>query len=108
MLIIIFQVPWILYVDVARFDTSRHVASTSTYSDGVNFANYNSQLYIQKPLSNNMHALNFNDTSNMQHYSHTPVVQQSQKSINMYQGQTNIVSLANSYGTPHASNSTNF
>jgi hypothetical protein len=26
----------------------------------------------------------------------------------MYQGQTNMVSLANSYGTPHASNSTNF
>jgi hypothetical protein len=55
-----------------------------------------------------MHALNFNDTSNKQHYSHTPAVQQVQKSINLYQGQTNIVSLANSYGTPHASNSTNF
>jgi hypothetical protein len=26
----------------------------------------------------------------------------------MHQGQTNMVSLANSYGTPHGSNSTNF
>jgi hypothetical protein len=26
----------------------------------------------------------------------------------MYQGQTNMVNLANSYGTPHANNSTNF
>jgi hypothetical protein len=43
---------------------------------------------MQKPLSNNMHALNFNDTRNIQHYTHTPVVQQVQKSVNMYQGQT--------------------
>jgi hypothetical protein len=54
-----------------------------------------------------MHALNFNDTSNIQHYSHTPAVQV-QKSVNMHQGQTNMVSSSNSYGTPHASNSTNF
>jgi hypothetical protein len=55
-----------------------------------------------------MHALSFNDTSNIQHYTHTPTVQQVQKSVNMYQGQTNMVSSANSYGTPHAINSTNF
>jgi hypothetical protein len=27
------------HVDVARFDTSRHVASASNYSDGVDYAN---------------------------------------------------------------------
>jgi hypothetical protein len=97
------------YVDVVRFDTSRHIASTSACLDGFDYANYNFEFNMQKPLSNNMHALNFNDTSNIQHYSYTPAVQQFQKLVNMYQGQTNMVSLANSYGTPHdAGNSTNF
>jgi hypothetical protein len=63
---------------------------------------------MQNPLLNNMHGLNFNDTSNIQHYTHTPAVQQVQKSVNMYQGQTNMVSWTNSYGTPRAINSTNF
>jgi hypothetical protein len=54
------------YVDVARFDTSRHIASASNYSDDVNYTNYNSEFNMQKPLLNNMHALNFNDTSNIQ------------------------------------------
>jgi hypothetical protein len=108
MLIVIFASTINPYFDVARFDNSRHIASAST-SDGVNYATYNSEFYIQKPLSNNMHALSFNDTSNIQHYTHTPTVQQVQKSVNMYQGQTNMVSSANSYGTPHnASNFTNF
>jgi hypothetical protein len=97
------------YVDVARFGTSRHIASASACSDGSDYANYNFEFNMQKPLSNNMHTLNFNDTSNIQHYTHTPAVQHVQKSVNMYQGQTNMVSSANSYGTPHdASNSTNF
>jgi hypothetical protein len=65
-------------------------------------------LIMQKPLLNNMHASNFNDTSNIQHYSHTLAIQHVQKLVNMYQGQINMVSLANSYGTPHVSNSTNF
>jgi hypothetical protein len=95
------------YVDVARFDNSRHIASASTYLDGVNYANYNSEFYIQKPLSNNMHALSFNDTSNIQHFTHTPTVQQVQTSVNMYQRQTTMVSSANYYGTPHTSNFTN-
>jgi hypothetical protein len=95
------------HVDVARFDNSRHIASASTYLDGVNYANYNSEFYIQKTLSNNMHALSFNDTSNIQHYTHTPTVQQVQKSVNMYQGQTKMVSSANYYETPHTSNFTN-
>jgi hypothetical protein len=80
------------YVDVARFDTNRHSASASACSDGFDYANYNSKFYMQNPLSN-MHALNFNDTSNIQHYTHTPAVQQVQKSVNMYQGQTNILNL---------------
>jgi hypothetical protein len=96
------------YVNVARFDNSRHIASASACSNGFNYANYNSEFNMQKPLSNNMYALNFNDTSNIQHYSHTPTVQQVQKSVNMHQGQTNMVSLANSYETPHDSNSVNF
>jgi hypothetical protein len=97
-----------LYVDVARFDTSRHISSASACSDDFDYANYNSEFNRQKPLLNNMHALNFNDTSSIQHYTHTPALQQVQKSVNMYQGQTNMVSLANSYETPHASNSINF
>jgi hypothetical protein len=52
---------------------------------------------MQKPLLNNMHTLNFNDTSNIQHYTHKPAVQQVQKSINMYQDETNMVSSANYY-----------
>jgi hypothetical protein len=95
------------YVDVARFDTSRHITSASTCSDGFNYANYNYKFNMQKPLLENMHALSFNDTSNIQHYTHTPTVQQVQNSINMYQGQTNMVSSANYYGTPHTSNFTN-
>jgi hypothetical protein len=51
--------------------------------------------------------MSFNDTSNIQHYTHTPTVQQVQKSVNMYQGQTNMVSSDNYYGTPHTSNFTN-
>jgi hypothetical protein len=94
------------YVDVARFDTSRHIASASNYSNGVNYANYDSEFNMRKPVSN-MHALNFNDTSNIQHYTHTPAVQHVQKSVNMYQGQTNMVSSANYYGTQHNSNFTN-
>jgi hypothetical protein len=95
------------YVDVARYDTSRHITWASTCSDDFNYANYNSEFNMQKPLLENMPALSFNDTSNIQHYTHIPTVQQVQKSVNMYQGQTNMVSSANYYGTPHTSNFTN-
>jgi hypothetical protein len=63
------------YIDVARFDNSRHIASASACSDGFDYANYNSEFNMQKSLLNNMHASNFNNTSNIQHYSHTPAVQ---------------------------------
>jgi hypothetical protein len=79
----------------------------STRSDGFNYANYNSEFNMQKPLLENMHALSFNDTSNIQHYTHTPTVQQVQKLVNMYQSKTNMVSSASYYGTPHTSNFTN-
>jgi hypothetical protein len=95
------------HVDATRFDNSRHIASASACSDGFDYANYNSEFNMQKPLSNNMHTLNFNDSSNIQHYTHTPAVQHVQKSVNMYQGKTNMVTSANYYGTPHISNFTN-
>jgi hypothetical protein len=72
------------YVDAARFDTSRHITSASICSIDFNYANYNSKFHMQKPLLNNMHALDFNDTSNLQYYSLTPAVQQVQNSVNMY------------------------
>ena len=40
-----------LHIDVARFDTSRHITSASACSDGFNYANYNSEFKIQKSLS---------------------------------------------------------
>jgi hypothetical protein len=95
------------YVDVARFDTSRHITSASNCSDDFNYANYNSEFNMKKPLLENMHTLSFNVTSNIEYYTHTPTVQQVQKSVDMYQGQTNMVSSANYYGTPHTSNFTN-
>src|SRR5690348_11353672 len=67
------------HVDVARYDNSTHIASANDYSDGVTYANYNSECYDQRPLSDNMHALNFNTTSNIQHapiHSHASAVQQ--------------------------------
>jgi hypothetical protein len=69
------------YVVIARFDTSRHITSASNCSNGFTYANYNSEFYKQNPLLNNMHALNFNDTSNIQHYSHTPAIQHVQKLV---------------------------
>src|SRR5690348_5305776 len=89
------------HVDVARYDTSRHIASASNYSDGFTYANYNSECYVQMSLSNNMHALNFNSTSNIQHApinSHASAVQQVQRPMSDYQGQTNMVSSASLYG----------
>jgi hypothetical protein len=50
------------YVDVARFDTSRHITSASICSDDFNYANYNFEFNMSKPLLNIMHALKFNDT----------------------------------------------
>jgi hypothetical protein len=35
------------YVDVARFDTSTHIASASACSDGFDYANYNSDFNMQ-------------------------------------------------------------
>jgi hypothetical protein len=40
------------YVDVARFDTS---TSASTCSYDFNYANYNSEFNMQKPLLENLH-----------------------------------------------------
>ena len=46
------------HVDVARYNDSMHIASASRYSDGSNYAHHNSENYMQRPMSNNMHTLN--------------------------------------------------
>ena len=86
------------YVDVARYNDSMHIASASRYSDGSNYAHHNSENYMQRPMSNNMHALNFHATSNIQHkIFHTSVAKQVHMPMSNYQGQTNLVSSANLY-----------
>jgi hypothetical protein len=45
-------------------------------------------------MSNNMHTLNFDATSNIQHF-HTSAAKQVHVPMNNYQGQTSMVSLAN-------------
>ena len=35
------------HVDVARYNNSVHIASASNYSDGFNYATYNSENYLQ-------------------------------------------------------------
>ena len=61
------------HVDVANHNSGIHIASASNYSDGFNYACYNSENYMQQPMSHNMSTLKFNSTSNIQHapiYSH--------------------------------------
>ena len=49
-------------------------------------------------MPNNMHNLNFDATSNIQHtYFHTSAAEQVHRPMNNYQGQTNIVSSTNLY-----------
>src|SRR6187551_2785355 len=84
------------HVDVARYDTSSHIASASNCSDGVSYVNYKPEFYKLEPLPNNMHALNFNATSNIQHYPNTSAAEQVHMPMNNYQGQTNM-SWANLY-----------
>ena len=56
-------------------------------------------------MPNNMHNLNFDATSNIQHtYFHTSAAEQVHMPMNNYQGQTNIVSSANLYETSCANN----
>ena len=51
-------------------------------------------------MPNNMHNLNFDATSNIQHtYFHTAAAEQVHMPINNYQGQTNMVSSADLYET---------
>ena len=62
------------YVDVARYNDSVHVASASHYTDNIFYYAHhnNSKNYMQQPMSNNKHTLNFHTTSNIQHTpSHT-------------------------------------
>ena len=77
--------------DVARYNDSMHIASTSRYSDGSNYAHHNSENYMQRPMSNNMHTLNFDAASNIQltHF-HTSAVERVHMPMNSYQDQTNM------------------
>ena len=93
------------YVDVARYNNSVHIASASNYSDDFNYAGYNSKNYMQQPMTNNMHTLNFHATSNIQHTPfHTSAEEQVHMPMSNYQGQANVVSLANLYEAPYANN----
>ena len=59
--------------DVTSHNSGKHIISASNYSDGFNYACYNSENYMQQPMSHNMSTLKFNSTSNIQHapiYSH--------------------------------------
>jgi len=53
------------HVDVARYNDSMHIASASGSLYGSNHAYVGSENYMQETMSN-MHALNFNDPSNIQ------------------------------------------
>ena len=59
-------------------------------------------------MPNNMHNLNFDATSNIQYTSfHTSEAEQVHMPMNNCQGQTNMVSSANLYGTPCVNNFSN-
>jgi hypothetical protein len=93
------------HVDVARYNNSVHIASASNYSDDFNYAGYNSENYMQQPMTNNMHTLNFHAISNIQHTPfHTSAEEQVHMPMSNYQGQANVVSLANLYEAPYANN----
>jgi len=98
------------HVDVARNNDSVHIASAIHYSDnGFYYARHNkSKNYMQRPISNNMHTLNIKATSNIQYTSfHTSEAEQVHMPMNNCQGQTNMVSSANLYGTPCVNNFSN-
>ena len=95
------------HVDVARNNDSVHIASAIHYSDnGFYYAHHNkSKNYMQRPISNNMHTLNFKATSNIQYTpSHTSAAEQVHMPMNNYQGQTSMVSSVILYETPCANN----
>ena len=97
------------HVDVASHNSGIHIASASNYSDGFNYAAYNSENCLQQPMPNNMHNLNFDATSNIQHtYFHTSAPEQVHMPMNNYQSQTNIVSSANLYETSCANDFNTF
>jgi hypothetical protein len=82
-------------IDVARYNDS----------DSFSYVDYNFENYMQQPMLNNMHTLNFDATSNIQHTSfHKLAVQHVHMPMNNYQGQTNMMNSANLYETPCANN----
>jgi hypothetical protein len=98
------------HVDVASHNNGTHIASASNYSDNFNYAYYNSKNYMQEPMAHDMHTLEFNGTSNIQHapfYSRISAAEQVHMPMSQCQGQTNIVSSAKFYGTSHTTGSNN-
>ena len=90
------------HVDVGRNNNSMHIASASHCSDNAFYYAHHKN-YMQRPMSNNMHTLNFHATSNIQHTTfHTSTAEQVHMPMSNYQGQTNVVSSANLYETPYA------
>jgi len=84
-----------------------HIASASHCSDNAfYYAHHNNyENYMQRPMSNNMHTLNFHATSNIQHTPfHTSAGEQVHMPMSNYRGQTNVVSSANLYKAPYANN----
>ena len=92
------------HVDVARYNNSMHIASASHCSDNAFYYAHHKN-YMQRPMSNNMHTLNFHATSNIQHTPfHTSAAEQVHMPMSNYQSQTNVVSSANLYEEPYANN----
>ena len=79
-----------------------HIASASHCSDNAFYYAHHKN-YMQRPMSNNMHTLNFHATSNIQHTTfHTSTAEQVHMPMSNCQGQTNVVSSANLYDAPYA------
>ena len=54
------------HFDVASYNSGIHVALASNFSDGFSYTSYNSENYMQQPMSDNMYTLSFHATSNIQ------------------------------------------
>ena len=66
-----------------------HIASASHCSDNAFYYAYhnNFENYMQRPMSNNMHTLNFHATRNIQHIPfHTSAAEQVRMPMNNYRG----------------------
>ena len=65
-LLIIFASTINSHVDVASHNSGIHIALASNFLDGFSYTSYNSENYMQQPMSDNMYTLSFHATSNIQ------------------------------------------